>query len=73
MTFLDGAFRVLQQYGCYMDIKDIIEEVEKAGLYRSQAKPENKVNSLYGTLIKAVQAGDSRFVRCGNGPYFRAR
>ena len=71
MTFLDGARVVLQQDGGYMHIRDIIEAVERAGLFRSQAA--KKHNSLYGTLIKAVQAGDMRFERCGNSSYFRAR
>ena len=71
MTFLEGACIVLQREGGYMRVEDIIRETENAGFFRSRAK--NKYNSLYGTLIKAVQADDPRFERCGNGPYFQAR
>ena len=72
MTFSEGAHIVLQEKGEYMEIRDIIKETEmRAGFFRSKAT--NKYPSLYGTLIKAVQAGDPRFERCGNGSLFRAR
>ena len=55
-----------------MEIRDIIQETEmRPGFFKSKAT--NKYSSLYGTLIKAVQADDPRFERFGNGPYFRAR
>ena len=72
MTFVEGAHIVLQEKGECMEIGDIIKETEMhPSFFRSKAR--NKYNSLYGTLIKAVQANDPRFERCGNGPYFRAR
>ena len=72
MTFSEGAYIVLQEKGKYMEIRDIIQETEmRPGFFKSKAT--NKYSSLYGTLIKAVQADDPRFERFGNGPYFRAR
>ena len=72
MTFKEGAYIVLQEKGEYMDIRDIIQETERRpGFFRSKAT--NNYTSLYGTLIKAVQADDPRFERLGNGPCFRAR
>ena len=72
MTFSEAAYIVLREKGEYMEIQDIIQETEmRPGFFRSKAI--NKYVSLYGTLIKAVQAGDPRFKRLGNGPYFRAR
>jgi hypothetical protein len=53
---------------------DIYEEVMRRHLWVSRAKPQNVKNSLYGTLIKAVQAGDSRFGRdTYDGAMFFAR
>lgn len=64
MTFRDAAHRILQQHSpAWMEIEDIIDQVEEAGLFQSNAKPENKFNSLYGNLIKAVKADDLRFER----------
>ena len=72
MTFSDGAYEVLKEKGEYMEMGDIIRETEgRPGYFRSKAT--NKYNSLYGTLIKAVQAGDPRFERRRNTPFFRAR
>ena len=71
MTFLEGAYIVLRERGEYMEVGDIIKETERRpGFFRSRAA--NKYNSLYGTLIKAVQSGDTRFERLKDGPYFRA-
>ena len=72
MTFLEGAYIVLRERGGYIEIRDIIKETEsRPGFFRSRAK--NKYSSLYGTLIKAVQAGDPRLERFEDGPCFRAR
>jgi hypothetical protein len=72
-TFLEAAHLVLVQAGRPMDIKEIKKEVYRRNLWKSRAKPQYVLNSLYGTLIKACQAGDSRFERLDNGPYFVAR
>lgn len=72
MTFSEGAYIVLKEKGAYMEVQDIIEETERRpSFFRSKAA--DKYNSLYGTLIKAIQAGDPRFERRGNSSYFRAR
>lgn len=75
MTFRDAAYKILKDRSPFwMEIEDIIEHVEQTGLFRSKAKPEHKVNSLYGNLIKAVQANDWRFERHPqHGRRFRSR
>jgi len=73
MTFLEAAYIVLREHGCPMDVDKIIMEVHDRRLWRSRAQPKWVHNSLYGTLIKACQAGDPRFDRIGNGPMFRGR
>jgi hypothetical protein len=56
-----------------MHYQDIVAQVMQEQLWvpRGQARWRN--NSLYGTLIKACQAGDRRFERVDDGPVFRAR
>ncbi len=73
MTFLEAAHVVLLEKGNPMHIKQIITEVHERKLWRSNARPQWIENSLYGTLIKACQAGDSRFERLDDGPFFMGR
>ena len=73
MTYIEAAYRVLKETGHPMRHDDIYREVERRGLWVSSAKPENVLNSTYGTLIKAVQDGDSRLGRIDDGPMFFAR
>ena len=73
MTYIEAAYRVLKEAGHPMHHDDIYREVERRGLWVSSAKPENVSNSTYGTLIKAVQDGDARLGRIGDGPTFFAR
>ena len=73
MTFLEAAHLVLLEARRQMHFDEIIDEVHRRRLWKSRAKPQWVRNSLYGTLIKACQAGDSRFERVDNGPYFEGR
>ena len=73
MTLLQAAYIVLKRAGRAMHFHDIYEEVVSRDLWKSAALPQNIDNSVYGTLIKAVQAGDHRFSRIDGGPSFIAR
>lgn|GEM_PF-4142179 len=54
-TFLEEANLVLKQAGIPLKISNIIDRVMLRGLYKRRGKASTKYNSLYGTLIKAVQ------------------
>jgi len=69
-TFLDAAYIVLNRNNKIMSANDIIDEVLSQELWIRRGRPDTKYNSLYGTLIKTVQAGDPRFGRIGNSNQF---
>ena len=73
-TFLEAAYKVLSEVNKPITAQNIIDEVLSRGLWvrRRADRPETAYNSLYGTLIKAVQHGDDRIGRIGNTNEFYA-
>lgn len=71
-TFLEAAHIVLCEADGSMSTRDIIKEVLGRKLWERKGRPDTEYNSLYGTLIKAVKAGDKRIGRVKNGDQFYA-
>lgn len=71
-TFLQSAYLVLLDVGGIMTADQIIKEVFERKLWERRGRPDTAYNSLYGTLIKAVQADDKRIGRVANTDKFYA-
>lgn len=71
-TFLQSAYLVLLDIGGIMTTDQIIKEVFERKLWERRGRSDTAYNSLYGTLIKAVQADDKRIGRVANTDKFYA-
>jgi len=67
-TAIEVAVKVLSDSKKPISYRDIVAEVQKAGLYDFGTK-SNPLTLFNGALLRALKTGDKRFVRVGRGVY----